>query len=183
MESFLYKGIIVDVETPAIVKVWIPAKQATPIGQFEYLGDNVGGNLDIELIRKTAIRCRVMTPLASGAWWQFTGDKSIPGNKRKIQIKEQIPDYNNNPNARPETNQHPAYQPSGANPVDTLTPVGPLLGQVGGFPVPPSGAHPPGNFPKLTPNQHVLVAFVNSSLPLVLGTLPTDLEFEAAIGE
>ena len=186
MISSLYKGIIVDIESPAIAKVWIPAKQATPVGQFEYLGDNVGGNLDIELIRKTAIRCRIMTPLTAGAWWSYLPhmNASVPGNPSKIEINETnpIPDFNTNPNAKPITLTLPGYTPSSSTPVANYSVVSPILGQTSGFQPPASGGIPPGEFPQVQPNQHVLVAFVNSSLPIILGTLPTDLEFAATIG-
>jgi hypothetical protein len=185
MISSLYKGIIVAVETPAIAKVWIPSKQAAPIGQFEYLGDNMGGNLDMDLIRKTAIRCRIMTPLSSGAWWSLLPDNlSVPGNPTKLEIPENtsIPYFNINLKAQALTHTLPSYNPISSNPSLTLTPVSPILGQTGGIQPPSSGGIPPGDFPQVKPNQHVLVAFVNSSLPIILGTLPTDLEFEATIG-
>lgn len=185
MISSLYKGIIVAVETPAIARVWIPSKQAAPLGQFEYLGDNMGGNLDMDLIRKTAIRCRIMTPLSSGAWWSLLPDNlSVPGNPTKLEVPEgtTIPDFSINSNARPVTFTLPSYQSPSSRPAANRSVVSPLLGQGGGFQPPASGGIPPGDFPQVKPNQHVLVAFVNSSLPIILGTLPTDLEFEATIG-
>lgn len=174
MESCLYKGIVVEVESPAIVKVWIPSKQATPIGQFEYLGDNVGSNLDIELIKKTAIRCRIMTQLTSGAWWNYDALR----NKSSLSGKGPI-DYRLNPTARPEIESKPRItRPNNAS----LAPVQKRTMQTGGINTAATRGLPPGSFPKITPNQHVLVAFVNSSLPIVIGTLPTDLEIEATIG-
>ena len=173
MESCLYKGIVVEVESPAIVKVWIPSKQATPIGQFEYLGDNVGSNLDIELIKKTAIRCRIMTQLTSGAWWNYDASR----NKSSLNGEEPI-DYRLNLTARTEGSKPRITRPTNAS----LAQVQKRPMQTGGINTTSTKGLPPGNFPKITPNQHVLVAFVNSSLPIVIGTLPTDLEIEATIG-
>lgn len=63
-----------------------------------------------------------------------------------------------------------------------LAVVKPTLGQAGGIPIVSTANVPPGHYPKLSPNQHVLVAFVENSIPIIMGTLHTDKENEATLG-
>ena len=182
--SEIYKGIVVEVESAQVVKVWIPAKHATPLGQWEYLGHNVGGNIRDEEVKKTAIRCRIMSPLANGAWWTYIPDEgaSIPGNPINADASD-VMDYALFPEAKPLRQTITGSLQSKSNlPAQNLSPVHPVLGQAGGIPIPSTSHIPPGSFPKVTPNQHVLVAFVKCSMPIIIGTLPTDLEIQATLG-
>lgn len=182
--SEIYKGIIVDIESSSIVKVYIPSLSPVQLGRFEYPGSNVGSNFDMTMARSVAKRCRLMTPLSSGAWWTYVEEEDavVPGVVDKIKDTD-IMDFTMIPNATSlKHSVHGSLQSPSNTPAMTLSAVCPSLGQAGGIPIPSTSNVPPGYFPKPKVCQQVLVAFVNNSLPIVIGTLPTDYEFEATIG-
>ena len=190
MESSLYKGIVVEVESNAVAKVWIPNLHGTSTGGFfEYLGSNIGSflkGLFLQKSKNTAVRCRIMTPLTSGAWFSYSPflDASVQGNPKKINLS-QILDYTKAHDAVVgKTTVTGNIQSKSNTPVFTLSAVSPILGEAGGIPIPSASNVPPGYFPQIKENQHVLVGFVNgSSMPIILGTLPTDKEWEATLGK
>lgn len=184
MVSTLYKGIIVQVLSSFQYKVWLVSKGNVPLGKWEYLGGNVGSNLLGENVRKSIWTCRIMTPLASGAWWTYipSEDASIPGNPPTASSSD-ILDFTTCPDAKSiNTSVAGSLISPSSTPHLTLNVVHPVLGQAGGIPIPTTANVPPGTFPRLKENQHVLVAFVNASTPIIIGTLPTDLELQATLG-
>lgn len=179
----LYKGIIDEIESSSVVKVWIPSLSPPQAGKHEYKGKNVGGNYTLKNGR-TIIRCRILTPLASGAWWTYIAahDVSVPGTPTSIDSSDLV-DFTQFPNAKPlRTSVSGCQDSASSHGGRRLAVVKPSLGQAGGIPIISTANVPPGYYPKLCPNQHVLVGFVENSIPIVMGTLHTDKENEATLG-
>lgn len=172
-----------------MAKVWIPtANGIVHPGRYEYTGENTGSSLKgiaFSDALQSAIKCRIMTPLTSGAWWTAlpVHGLSVLGNPDKIDT-DNIIDYRRTPTAScskitPQVN----IMSKSNNPSLNLSPVNPILGQTGGIPIPSTTNVPPGVYPRLKVGQNVLVGFISSSTtPIILGTLPTDKEWKAVLG-
>lgn len=184
MTSSLYKGTIVEMISSYEAKVSIIARITPQVGQYEILGKNTGSDQNTQELINTSVRCRIMTPLSSGAWWTYVPeiDSSVPLHDSKINSRD-ILDFTKFPNARlSKTTLATNIQTKASNPRDNLSVVNPIPNQAGGIPIPATSNIPPGTFPTLKPNQNVLVAFVAASQPIIIGTLPTDKEFLTTIG-
>lgn len=187
--SNIHRGVVLQVIKPSEILVWIPTKNGSlSIGKFDYLGANTGGvmygkNLSNSL--GTAVKCKICTPLVSGAWFQYSSvhEASAFTNKSNLEQEDFI-DLRLNPNwSQRRNNGMSNLQYKSDTPAVTLSACSPTLNVSGGTPIPNIGNMPPGHFPLLDVGQHVLVAYITSSnIPIIIGTLPTDKEFEATLG-
>ena len=184
MFQTLYKGIVVGMASPYEALVYISARLTPASGQLHALGENAGSTQKTSELIGSSVKCRMMTPLTSGAWWSYVPelDSSVPTSESKINSSDVL-DFKKFPHAKTtKTTFSTNIQTKASNPRDSLSAVNPIPNQSGGIPIPAAANVPPGTFPTLKPNQHVLVGFVSCSTPIILGTLPTDKEFLATIG-
>lgn len=187
--SPLYKGKIMYMKDNATAMVWLTHFHGiTAIGQFENIGGNTGSNLHgtayIDACQ-TAVECKICTPLKSGAWFSYDSsrDASVFSNKDSFE-EEDFVDYRYNPNWTQRMSHgmnNLCYDTD--NPQFTLAASNPTLNVSGGTPIPIIKNLPKGNFPKLEPNQNVLVALVQGTTSgVILGILPSDREIKTILG-
>lgn len=180
--SPIHKGLILeDVPTePGYVIVMIPTcNTIVPPGFSEYIYENTGGGLhgkNLSNSKGTAYKCKIASTLTAGAWWRPDAGRAC----------SYFDDFHNN---AVDHRLNPKYQTTGNNgnqgsynmaSDNALSGSVNTLSVAGGTPKPQLATMPKGDFPNLTGNQHVLVAFVNSSMyPVVTHSIHSDEAWRA----
>lgn len=181
--SPLHIGMVIQEDAePGYAKVWIPTGNSyVPQGFSEYKYENTGGQLygeNLSLAEGSAYRCKIASPLTSGAWW-----KSNPTMAASV-----FDDYSDDPIAYPlfpnaqttkSTAIHgyrlPTDNPRISGAVSTTT-----LSVAGGNGTHSVGTLPKGQFMKVRENQWVVVGFLHvGSNPIILHSLHSDEAWRA----
>lgn len=177
-ESPIHKGLIVGIDTPPFVYVWIPtANSIVPNGFSQYLYDNTGGQLfgqNLGAAVDTAYKCTVASPLSSGSWFQTNETLGVSVFDNYYRQGDTIYDYRIFPDymGHRGTSLPQSYTLKTDVPSATGCVCNQSLSLQYGNPTGKFGTIPIGQFPKLQKNQWVLVAFINSSInPVVFASL------------
>lgn len=189
MSSKIYIGWVTEKIAPNEYNVWLPMKDlVSPIGAWEYVGENVGGVLHGAEWEKAKNRakstpCIMSSELTSGSWFKYlpTLDASVFNNRYKD--GDPVYDYRIVTQYKPPF-LSPKLQISMSSDFGAgdLSPCAPTLNVVGGHPVPAIQNIAPGKFIELKEAQKVLVVYPEaSSYGIIVASIPSDRAYKTMI--